>query len=101
MSTKKRIEQHIHPSSLTEQQLQLMLKLTSIRSEQKIKALREFAVKGASVDQVCFMLSLDKSDFRKVRNTLSEVAGVVEQLIDIRFRVNKDDTHKAVNYPLK
>lgn len=77
--------QFIHAGIHSRKELQLYLKLTNITSDSKISALEDYMLKGVRISQAYKMNGVDAKDFREVRKTINKIAGVVDELINLRM----------------
>ena len=68
------------PGNETEERLNLIIQLTSIKSEQQIKALTRYLVDGWDEVLVIDVYNVDKSNFRRDLNKLKVKAEIVEQI---------------------
>lgn len=73
------------------QKLELMLSLTSIRSEDIRSAIHDHLVKGAAIDTAAALNLVDSGNLNRALKKLNEVASVVEQIknIDLYKTVSK------------
>lgn len=76
----------------SEERVDLLLALTSIRSEATIKALKMYLVQGCSESEICAARGITQSNFNRDLSKLNAVAGTVEQIKEIdwaRFKSEK------------
>ena len=73
------------------QKLELLLSLTSIRSDDIRAAIADHLIRGASIDLAASLNLVDPGNLKRSLKKLNEVAGVVEEIknIDLYKTVSK------------
>lgn len=76
----------------SEERIDKLLQLTSIKSEDKVKALKYHLVTGRPKSVSANINGVDPSNFQESLTTLNEAASIVEdvKVIDCCIRVKKD-----------
>ena len=75
----------------SERRINLLLSLTSIRSEPTIQAIHDHLVRGLSENAAVTLNGIQQSNFNRALTTLNETAEIVEKIKECDWRKFKSD----------
>lgn len=82
---------HLLPGKVDPKKLELLISLTSIRSEDQKGAICDYYINGGKLSHVAYIWGIPESNFNRALKRVNDVAGVVHQIEDIDFERFKSD----------
>lgn len=67
-----------------QRKIEILISLTNIRSEKVIKVLNAYYCRGMSEKDIAFIYGVSQSNLNRDRNKLEEVAGLMEELFELK-----------------
>lgn len=77
---------YLFRGEMNQERFNLLVSLTSIKSEDRINALKAFLCEAKSDESACLIYDVDPSNFRQSLKRLEKVAATVEQIKEIDWQ---------------
>ena len=82
----KQIQHMLAPGLESIESFTIILSLTSLRSENMIRALRIHLVQGVSIENACATAGVSTSNFHRDLGLLNDVARKIDRYFEINYR---------------